>query len=258
MGKMSKRKYIRLTAATGLIAMATFAPFTVASPASAAAGLCAANSDYADEDWITNLQLGSGTAITGEQGVTYQDATGTSVGTFAAGSTNNQITATVNIDMSTADPGDIWPEHVFIWLDLNQDGVVDLNTESIYSEEVTSDLFTVPDQSAPNAKTHTYTGTFSIPRTAYNGTVIGRAMLQWVPTGEQPILCNSDSNAYDQGNSAFEAGTVIDFKANITGGVNNPTLANTGSDNTMAIALGSTLLLGGAALIAVGNRRRAL
>jgi LPXTG-motif cell wall-anchored protein len=110
--------------------------------------------------------------------------------------------------------------------------------------------------SDPNILAKTFTGSFQVPSTAYNGTVYGRAMLQFVEPNGEPIMCNSDPDAWDPGISAFEAGTVIDFKVKLTGGIDNPALANTGSDNASLGAIAAGLILGGSALTIVGNRRR--
>lgn len=259
---MSNRKALKIAVSTGLVALGAFSPLAMISPANAASGLCAAKSDYADEDWITSLQLGPSNSVTGAQGETYQDQTASSLGTFAAGSTGNQISVVVNVDMNQ-NPTDNWDENVYIWLDLNQDGEVDLTTEQIFAETEQTDNFTVPDPTNfPNAKTHTYTGTFAMPADAYNGTAIGRAMLQFVPPEQDPILCNDDPNAYDPGISAFEAGTVIDFKVDVTGGVDNPAtvekeaLANTGSEAQITAVFGGALVIAGATAVAVTRRRK--
>jgi len=250
---MSKAKSLRLAAAIGLIAVASLLPV---SPANAAAGqLCAANSDYADEDWITNLQLGTATPIASVQGVTYKDATATSIGTFAAGSHNNAITMSISVDMNQ-NPTDVWDENVFIWLDLNQDGKVDLTKERIFAAAQSTDHFTVPDSNAPTTKTYTFTGSFNMPAKAYNGTAIGRAMLQFVEPNGDPIMCNSDPDAYDPGVSAFEAGTVLDFKIDVTGGVTNPALANTGSNDVYVAEAGAALITAGIAALAIAKRRK--
>lgn len=250
---MSKAKALKLATVIGLIAITSLAP---TSPAHAAAGeLCAANSDYADEDWITNLQIGSANPITGVQGETYQDATGTSIGTFAAGTQNIPITMSISVDMNQ-NPSDIWDENVFIWLDLNQDGVVNLNTERIFADAQSTDHFTVPNSNVPDTKTYTFNGSFDMPSNAYNGTAIGRAMLQFVDPNNDPIMCNNDPDAYDPGVSAFEAGTVLDFKIDVTGGVDNPSLANTGSNAEVLVPASAALITAGVASMAIARRRK--
>lgn len=257
---MSKSKAFNLAITMGLVAFATLTPTGAVSPASAETGLCAAKSDYADEEWITTLQLGTSNPITGVQGETYTDATDTTLGTFAAGSTGNQISVAVNVDM-TNNPADIWDENVYIWLDLNQDGQVDLDTEQIFAETQTTDNFDVPDPTNyPDSKTYTYTGTFNMPQSAYNGTAIGRAMLQFVEPGATPVMCNTDSGAYTPGVTAFEAGTVLDFKIDVTGGVDNPattnnsTLANTGTETEKVAMFGGAIAIVGAAIVAATRR----
>jgi hypothetical protein len=244
---MSRNKTLRLLTALGLTAGAVLAPTVAVSPAQASSGLCAVNSDYADEDWISSVKVGTSQPATSEQGVTYKDATTSSLGTFEAGSTNNQIEITANVDIA-AEGSDAWEEHIFVWLDLNQDGVVDLNNEQIFTVARLADDFTIIDNATPNLRRYTFTGNFSIPSNAYNGSAVGRAMLQYVAPGDQPYLCNSDPAGYDPGVSAFEAGSVLDFKIGITGGVTKPSLANTGSDYQGLLLIAGLLLTLGATL----------
>lgn len=253
---MAKKTLVKSTLALALAASFAFAPFAAISPATAApGGLCAANSEYADEDWITNLTLGSGTPVGVAQGEIYKDASAQSVGTFTAGS-SNAISLTINVDISDQG-GDDWDEHVFVWLDLNQNGSVDLANEEIFEASGMTSTFS-PAGADPNILAHTFTGNFTVPTSAYNGTVYGRAMLQFVEPNGHPYLCNSDPDGWDPGVSAFEAGTVLDFKVDLTGGVDNPALANTGSETDTMLWLGGSLLVAGTALTAVATRKRKL
>jgi LPXTG-motif cell wall-anchored protein len=238
----------------GLVSMAVLAPIGFAAPATAApGGLCASNSEYADEDWITSLTLGSGTSVGVAQGDIYKNASATSVGTFAAGSTNT-ISLTINVDI-TEQGGDDWDEHVFVWLDLNQDGTVDLDDEEIFSDSAMTSSMSAAG-SDPNVLTKTFTGNFTVPTNAYNGTVYGRAMLQYVEPNSDPIMCNSDPDGWDPGVSAFEAGTVLDFKVNLTGGVDNPNLANTGVETDTLALVGLTVIGAGSVLAVIARRKR--
>ena len=251
---MSKRKLVNLAITTGLVAISALAPIGLATPAYAApGGLCAANSDYADEDWITNLTLGSGTSVGVTQGQTYKNASASSVGSFVAGSTNN-VSLTINVDISDQG-GDDWDEHVFVWLDLNQDGTVDLDNEEIFSDSAMTSTMSAAGND-PNILTKTFTGTFTIPNSAYNGTVYGRAMLQYVDPSADPIMCNNDPDAYDVGISAFEAGTVLDFKVKLTGGIDNPELSNTGSNSDTLALAGITAITAGTAIAVIARRKR--
>lgn len=249
---MSMLKKFGSAAFVGALA---FGSLLTAAPASAASGLCAVTSDSADEEWITGLKLGSNPAIASEQSTTYKDMTATSVGTFKAGTTNNSIEFTVNVDLAQMSPGDpAWQEFVFVWLDLNQDGQVDLTTERIFADSETTDNFTQPDAvNQPTVWTYTFTGNFAVPASAFNGEATGRAMLQFVDPGDQPVLCNSDPNALDPNVTAFEFGSTLDFKVGIEGGVENPatakpTLAETGAEGAVLPALVGLLL------VAVGAR----
>ena len=128
---MAKNSLVKSSIAFALAGSFALFPLIGVSPANAApGGLCAVNSDYAEEDWITNLTLGNGTALAVAQGETYKDASAQSVGTYAAG-TSNSISLTINVNIADQG-GDDWDEHVFVWLDLNQNGVVDLAKEEIF------------------------------------------------------------------------------------------------------------------------------
>jgi len=249
-----KKSLTKSSLALLLAAGFALAPLANVPAANAApGGLCASNSEYADEDWITTLKLGSHSPITSAQGLTYKDASATSAGTFAAG-TSNAIELTVNVDL-TDSGGDDWDEHVFVWLDTNQNGEVDLDNEEVFTANAFTSTFTNIGAD-PNLRTHTFTGTFDVPANAYNGTVYGRAMLQYVGPNESPYMCNSDPDGWDPGVSAFEAGTVLDFKVNLTGGIDNPELANTGTDNSTSLVIGASLLVSGFAVLALVGRRR--
>jgi len=251
---LTKKSLVKSSIAFALAGSFALFPLIGVSPANAApGGLCAVNSDYAEEDWITNLTLGNGTALGVAQGLTYKDASTQSVGTYAAG-TSHPITFTINVDI-TDQGGDDWDEHVFVWLDLNQNGEVDLVNEEIFEAHAMTSTFS-PAGADPNILAHTFSGNFTVPASAYNGIIYGRAMLQYVQPNDNPIMCNSDPDGWDPGISAFEAGTVIDFKVKLTGGIDNPALANTGSDNESLGAIAAGLILGGSALTIVGNRRR--
>lgn len=251
---MSKRRAAKLATTMGLVSMAVLAPIGFAAPASAApGGLCAANSEYADEDWITSLTLGSGNSVGVAQGDIYKNASATSAGTYTAG-TNYNISLTINVDI-TDQGGDDWDEHVFVWLDLNQDGTVDLDEEEIFSDSAMTSTMSAAG-SDPNILTKTFTGNFAVPADAYNGTVYGRAMLQYVQPGDDPIMCNNDPDGWDPGVSAFEAGTVLDFKVNLTGGIDNPNLANTGAETDTLALVGFTAVGAGGVLAAIARRKR--
>ena len=252
---MAKNLLVKSSIAFALAGSFALFPLIGVSPANAApGGLCAVNSDYAEEDWITNLTLGNGTALAVAQGETYKDASAQTVGTYAAG-TSNSISLTINVNIADQG-GDDWDEHVFVWLDLNQNGVVDLAEEEIFEAHAMTSTFS-PAGADPNILAHTFTGTFTVPVNAYNGTVYGRAMLQYIEPNGTPIMCNSNPNAWDPGVSAFEAGTVLDFKVELTGGIENPQLAATGSDYSGLLAIAAGLLaLGGGALTVSIRRNR--
>ena len=252
---MAKKSLVKTTIALVIAGGLAIAPLAGLSPANAApGGLCAANSEYSDEDWITDLTMGAGTSVGVAQGETYKDASAQSVGTYAAG-TSNSISLTINVNIADQG-GDDWDEHVFVWLDLNQNGVVDLAEEEIFEAHAMTSTFS-PAGADPNILAHTFTGTFTVPVNAYNGTVYGRAMLQYIEPNGTPIMCNSNPNAWDPGVSAFEAGTVLDFKVELTGGIENPQLAATGSDYSGLLAIAAGLLaLGGGALTVSIRRNR--
>lgn len=229
------------------------------SAAFATTGLCAVNSDYADEEWISEFVI-DGQSVLGNQGDTYTDNTASSLTTLQAGQTYN-IDITISVDFFNS-PGsnDAWDENAFAWLDLNQDGVVDLNTELLFTDGDNTTNFTQVGTS--DVWTETFSGTFTVPAGAFNGVSVGRVMNQYVNPGDDPILCNSDPLAFDPGVSAFEFGSTTDFALTIQGGVDNPattpstpaaepTLAETGSD-------ASTLINYALAFVAIGGVLSAL
>lgn len=208
---------------------------TQPSAAYASTALCDVNSDYADEEWISEFVI-DGQTVTGTQGDTYTDNSSTSLATLQAGQTYN-ISITISVDFFN-NPGnnDAWDENVFAWLDLNQDGIVDLNNELLFSDGDNTTNFTQIGSS--DVWTETFSGTFTVPAGAFNGVSVGRVMNQYVAPGDEPIMCNSDPLAFDPGVSAFEFGSTTDFALTIQGGVDNP--ANTPSTPTAVPTLAET------------------
>lgn len=130
----------------------------------------------------------------------YHDTSGTSAGTFQAG-----VSYPVEVDVHT--DGDLYHEWVNIWLDLNQDGQIDPVAERVYS--VWHEFATF----------RTFTGTISVPATAYNGTMYGRMIMKF---DASPELCGG-----------YSFGTTVDFVVNITGATDNPEAlpSDPGADN---------------------------
>lgn len=247
----------RIASGFAAVTIALGISFGTGSVAQAASGLCAATSSSADEEWITSLKLGTTSPINVGQGVMYKDASSSKLGTFQA-STGSPIQLQVTVDTSQEVVGEEWQEYVFVWIDLNQDGKVDLQTEKVFAADQSTTAFTVVDQANPKVKTYIFNGNFSIPANAYNGTSVGRAMLQFVDPNNDPILCNSSPDAFEPGTTAFEFGSVVDFSIGVTGGVQKPKLGNTGTDSTQIYLVGSTgflLLLVGVGATLVARRR---
>lgn len=184
----------------------------------ATTSLCDVNSDFADEEWISGFSI-SGQSVLGTQGSTYTDNTASSLTTLQAGQSYN-IDITISVDFfNTPGSNDQWDENAFAWLDLNQDGVVDLVTEQLLADGDNTANFTQIGSS--DVWTKTFSTTFTVPVNAINGLSVGRVMNQFVNPGDDPIMCNSDPAAFDPGVSAFEFGSTTDFAVTIQGGVDN-------------------------------------
>ena len=197
-----------LLASPGLIAVESVVGGTTAY---AVEGLCAVNTENASEEWLARFSIG-GEDVTATQGTTYSDYSETSMVGLTAGETYN-LELEVYVDATAEAEAPVpFDEFVFAWLDLNQDGTVDLEAEEIFSGYETTDNF---DRTG-DPLTYTFSGTFTVPADAYNGVSYGRAMLQYVGEGD-PVLCNPDGSE-----TAYEYGSIIDFSVTIAGGVRNP------------------------------------
>lgn len=98
-----------------------------------------------------------------------------------------------------------YQEYVKIWFDFNGNGVLSDPGELIF------------DQVNTVNGSYTFTGSFTVPTSAFNGDVYLRVMMVYNST---PVLCGN----YDYGNT-------LDFKANVSGGVSSETLTVNTIDN---------------------------
>jgi len=181
---------------------------------SKASTLCASNGSNQNYEWMTRFQLnGASTPTYGKGG--YFDYSASAMTTLAAGSAY-----AMQADVSTASN---YNEYVVIWLDLNQDGVINDATERVYAQNYSFN------------GTHTFTGNTSvIPTSAHNGEMVGRCIMQYAAS---PVLCGT-----------YTYGTTIDFKVNITGGTTyytlNTSTAGTGSGTIAKSPTGTSFAAG--------------
>jgi hypothetical protein len=155
-----------------------------AFPTTLSAQLCASSGDDQSYEWMNRFQLnGVSTPTYGVGG--YFDYSASSMTTLNAG-TAYPMQADVYTDGTTYD------EYVIVWLDMNQDGVIDDATERVYTNNANVTTFLM------------FTGDISaIPTSAHNGDMIGRVIMQY---SAAPVLCGT-----------YTYGTTIDFKVTITG-----------------------------------------
>ncbi len=149
--------------------------------------LCASNGNNQNYEWVTRIKIHDGERTSGKVG--YADFTGTHIATLTAGQTYN-----IEVDVRTNNI--TWHEYVKIWFDLNQDNIIQDPTELIYN------------QNANVLNFLTFSGTITIPTTAFSGIMYGRMIMQYAAA---PALCGS-----------YTYGTTYDVKANIVGGATNP------------------------------------
>jgi len=181
---------------------------------SKASTLCSSNGSNQNYEWMTRFQLnGASTPTYGKGG--YFDYSASAMTTLAAGSAY-----AMQADVSTSSN---YNEYVVIWLDLNQDGVINDATERVYAQNYSFN------------GTYTFTGNTSvIPTSAHNGEMVGRCIMQYAAS---PVLCGT-----------YTYGTTIDFKVNITGGTTYYSLttstAGTGSGTIAKSPTGTSFVAG--------------
>ncbi|MBX3717350.1 MAG: putative Ig domain-containing protein [Burkholderiales bacterium] len=165
--------------------------FTAAT-AHAASPLCASKGNNQNYEWVTRVAINGTSVAIPKTG--YQDTTGSAIATLQAGQSYP-----VEVDVRT--DGSVYDEYVKFWFDLNQDGAIQdgaLNaSELVYSTNASFATF------------RTFTGTITIPTTAYNGPMYVRMIMQYAAT---PALCGT-----------YTYGTTVDLLVNITGATPNPT-----------------------------------
>ncbi|WP_108816359.1 GEVED domain-containing protein [Loktanella sp. Alg231-35] len=156
----------------------------------AASPLCSSASDTATIEWVTRVGIG-GNDIAVAPNTNYLDGSDASISTVNAG-------ATFDIEVDVITSGSTFNEFVILWLDLNQDGVIDDATERVFTQNADVDGTGLTFSGASTA----------IPATAFNGTSYGRMIMQFAGS---PNLCGS-----------YGFGTTVDFRVDITGGAENP------------------------------------
>ncbi|MBS1529078.1 MAG: hypothetical protein JSU01_02120, partial [Bacteroidetes bacterium] len=138
-------------------------------------------------EYVSSVTINGSTAqgATGYSGPGYFDHTSSSLTTLTAGNTYN-VSVTVNTNGA-------YQEYVKIWIDYNGNGDLQDAGELVF------------DQNYTFTGTHVYSGTVTIPTTAFNGPVYIRTILVY---SSSPTICGS-----------YDYGATIDCKATITGGV---------------------------------------
>jgi hypothetical protein len=181
------KKYLPTKLYTRILSISLVLMSLFSLSASAQSTLCSSNGLDQTYEWVTRIKINDGTRTSGKTG--YADFTSSAISTLTAGQTYN-----VEIDVRTNDTA--WHEYVKLWLDLNQDNIIQDPQELIFVQDATVNPFL------------TFTGTVTIPTTAFNGSMIGRMIMQYAAS---PSLCG-----------AYTYGTTYDVKVNILGGNTNP------------------------------------
>ncbi len=151
--------------------------------------LCDARAKNQDFEWVSRIKINDGTRTSEKTG--YADFTYSPISTLIAGQTYE---VEVDVNTSNNNSGD-WTENIKLWFDLNQDSIIDVQELLFKGNAIVRGLFT-------------FKGTITLPKTTFNGDVIGRMIMQYE---ENPVPCGDSSH-----------GTVYDIKVNVRGGMNNP------------------------------------
>lgn len=162
----------------------------------AASPLCPSSGNNQNYEWVSRVSINGVSVSVPTQG--YYDASGTALSTLSAGQTYP-----IQVDVHT--DGTPYNEYVKFWFDLNQNGSIQDGTLNDYANSGSELVY---NQNASVTTFQTFTGTVTIPATAFNGQIYVRMIMQYAAN---PSLC---------GNYAY--GTTVDLLVNVTGGVNNP------------------------------------
>ncbi|HVW15493.1 MAG TPA: Ig-like domain-containing protein, partial [Mucilaginibacter sp.] len=149
--------------------------------------LCSSGPTMFGYEYVSSVTINGSTVqgATGYSGPGYFDQTGSSLTTLTAGNTYN-VSVTVNTNGA-------YQEYVKIWIDYNGNGDLQDAGELVF------------DQNYTFTGTQVYSGTVTIPTTAFNGPVYIRTILVY---SSSPTICGS-----------YDYGATIDCKATITGGL---------------------------------------
>ncbi|MBS1501271.1 MAG: hypothetical protein JST32_04370, partial [Bacteroidetes bacterium] len=136
--------------------------------------LCSSGPTMFGYEYISSVTINGSTAqgATGYSGPGYFDQTASSLTTLTAGNTYN-VSVTVNTNGA-------YQEYVKIWIDYNGNGDLQDAGELVF------------DQNYTFTGTQVYSGTVTIPTTAFNGPVYIRTILVY---SSSPTICGS----YDYG-----------------------------------------------------------
>ena len=171
-----------------LLAFLALLVVAASPPARAASPLCSSVGSNQSYEWVTRVAI-NGTSVTIPK-TGYHDATGAALATLQAGQSY-----TVEVDVLT--DGTSYQEYVKFWFDQNQNGAIEDPAELVF------------DQNADFATFRTFSGSISIPSSAYNGPMYVRMIMQYAAS---PALCGP-----------YTYGTTVDLLVNVTGATANPT-----------------------------------
>jgi len=168
-----------------LISLAVLTVLNVQAQASSP--FCASSADNQNFEWIVRVQIHDGVQASGP--TPYSDYTGTPLATLTAGTTYN-----VEVDVATN--GTQYHEYVKIWFDMNQNDAIEDPGELVFNVD-------------KNVQTlGTFSGTVTVPSTAFNGHIYVRVIMQYNAT---PALCGT-----------YTYGETEDYLVNVIGGTPNP------------------------------------
>jgi hypothetical protein len=163
--------------------------------AQASSPFCASSADNQNYEWIVRVQIHDGVQNSGKSG--YSDYTDTPLATLTAGTTYN-----VEVDVATN--GTQYHEYVKIWFDMNQNDAIEDPAELVFNVD-------------KNVQTlGTFSGTVTVPSTAFNGHIYVRVIMQYNAT---PALCGT-----------YTYGETEDYLVNVIGATPNP------ENNTLTVA----------------------
>lgn len=181
----------------------------VSSTISAQSTLCASKATSFCCEYVQSVSL-NGVTFQGNTGFTgpgYYDYTSTAIPVFTAGST-------IPLSVVVRTNGN-YQQYVKLWIDFNNNGNLEDAGELVYNQT-----------KLINNTTYTFTGSITVPSTAFNGPVRMRLIMVFNNT---PVLCGN-----------YSYGNTFDFGNTVQGGVNpvKLTVAKSGTGNVISSPVG--------------------